>query len=350
MIPVGPVSSVWKRHLLPISIDPQEPWLIVSALPEGPLSEIFESRQVDFQKFVRPPLLANYSDHSSVEFAARSMHHWADGIAGDDGISGQDPRCLIRLHRDGAAGIALRLDPELQMEAIARVLNAQLLYLAWFWDEFTLHRPVELEIALNGLTRATMPRNAFGMASTGVIQPAGVNVETVSVIEEVLPWELLRAPVRHSVLRRFCDRLEQAFGRASANPLFEEGWLYDINRHNTDLLLGDGLIWEHRGAGPGQRHGSVDGAGQVRGAGGICAYVVDGVLIDPAGDTLALLEMATGSGCPNDFLLTSATPKECPPGLSIPRDDAPAGVEIPHPTGRWSELLLREVLLIVPTC
>jgi hypothetical protein len=342
-------DDTWKRHLLPIRIDPQEPWLVVSALPEEPLSEIFDARQVDFQKFILPPLLANYPDHSSVDFAARSMHHWADGIAGDDGINGEEPRCLIRLHRDGAAGIALHLYPELRMEATARVLNAHLLYLAWFWDEFRLHRPVELEIALTGLTQATMPRNAFGTASTDVVQPAGVNVETVSVIEEVLPWELLRAPVRHGVLRRFCDRLEQAFGRASAKPLFEEGWLYGKSGQNTGLLLGAGLIWEHRGAGPGVRHGSFDVAGQVRGAGDVCAYVVDGVLIDPAGDTLALLEMATGSGCPNDFLLTGATTRECPPGQSIPRGDAPAGIEIPHPTGRWSELLLREVLLTVPT-
>ena len=337
-------DQAWRKHRLPMQFNSQEPWLVISALPLEPLSEIFESRAIDLRQFAFPPPLARYTTPLAITSAAQFLRHWAGGVAGDDGHNDVDPRTYLRLHRDGAVGMAMSLYPELEIEPIARLLNAHLLYLAWFWEEFSLQRPVEIEIELSGLKKASMPANSFGTGSRQVVEPAGVSVPSVGSTEEVLPWELVRAPVRHRIVRRFSDRLEQAFGRTNAKPLFEEGLLYGKDGPASDLLLGNNLIYTYLGNGHTVRQGWIDTAGQVRGACGICAFAADGVVFDDAGDTLAVLEMAPGVGCPDNFLHPSGDAHNAPRPEAYTPDDGPAGIDIPHPTGRWSQRTLLEVL------
>ena len=338
-------ALLWEKHSLPIGVPPNEPWLVVSALPQEPLREIFDARQINLMQFVRPSPLARYIGHTGLTFATQALGHWRDGLAGDDGVNGVEPGCVLRLYRDGAVGVAGRWpQQDLQVGWVARVLNAYLVYLAWFWDEFSLARPVELKLAIGGLSKATVSAHNFSLAQPTIVQPVGVAVNEVIVSEEVLPWELLRAPVRHRLLRRLCDQLEQAFGSSHVSELFERGWLYDRHGSNTQLVLRRGGIAEVRQGGHGLA--SLDSAGRVYGASSAGeAYVVDGVLIDEHGDTVALVEMAPGIGCPDEFL-PDITSNDRPPAPNWNRDPipTPAGTVAPLPIGKWSELAARDIL------
>ncbi len=338
-------DQLWAKHMLPISLNPREPWLLVSALSLEPLRAILDARTVDLSRFVNPPPLTNYMSHTGLPFVVHGLRHWRDGLAGDDGANGREPTCILRLHRDGAAGIARKGALDIRVDWAARIINAYLLYLAWFWSEFSLARPVELELSLIGLANATLPAHTFSTSPVTVVQPAGVRVNDVAVTEEMVPWELLRAPVRHRLLRRFCDRLEQAFGRASAGDLFEWGWLYDRDCQRTDYVLSRGMIWEPRAA-TGLRVASISTSGFITSATSVGdAFLVDGAVLDAAGNTLAVLEMACGSGCPDDFLPDAVSLEEqAPQQAGIEPDSDPSDALIPVPTGRWSERLLSEAL------
>ena len=207
-------TEVWKKHALPIALTPTEPWLVLSALPLEPLRDIFDARQIDLAK-LRGSCSADelHKPHRS-DLANHGMRHWRDGLAAHDGADGADPESIVRLHRDGAAGIAARWRTQLRVDWVARVANALVLYMAWFWKEFSLTRPVELELSLVGIMHTQTRTNTLVPQPSTVVQPAGVQVDNVAVVEEFLPWELLRASVRHRLLQRLCDRLEQAFRTA----------------------------------------------------------------------------------------------------------------------------------------
>jgi hypothetical protein len=337
-------SELWKEHFLPVLVPPNEPWVIISALPQEPLREIFDPRQIDLGRFRVPTLLENYTSHTGLTFATAQIRHWRDGLACDDGANGVDPNTILRLHRDGAAGIAVRWRTDLNVDWVARVINALVLYLARFWDEFSLSRPVELKLSFVGLSEAPMPAEVLTPARRTLVEPSGVHVSDVAVTDELLPWELLRASVRHQLLRRFCDRLEQAFGQPSHPELFEWGRLFDQSRSTTGLALNGGLVWDER-QGQGVAVGSVDSAGRVvSGTDSGKVFVLDGVLLDHHGDALAVLEMAPGVGCPDDFVPNlGAIGQQGPRGWT--GDLFPdLGGAVPQPTGNWSQLALRELL------
>ena len=336
-------STVWADHELPMHALNDSPWLVVSAVPEEPLSEILDSYSMDLNEIQSPRPLTRYMSHTGLDFALRAVRHWSEGLAADDGFNDTDPKMIVRLHRDGAAGFARTLLPEIDPEWIARFVNCFLAYLGWLWQEFHLQRPVELEIAVEGLASCTVPMNAFGTASQSVVQPAGLTVDRLVILEEVLPWELWRASVRHHLIRRFSDRLAQAFARSSASALFERGWLFNHLGLSTGLALDRGMIWNPA---QGMRITTIDTAGQVRtpSTGSICAYVLDGVVLDIDGHTLATLEMAVGSGCPNGFLpdVTQIVDSPLPQPVE-PTDPAGHG-KPPDPTGTWSTKTLVETL------
>jgi len=342
---LGRRDELWKQHLLPMKVDEGGPWLVVSALPEEPLTEIFDSRKIDLSAFQSPTSMVNYISHTGLQFALGALRHWTDGLAADDGANGTDPRLLFRLHRDGAGGIAQQIQPEISQEWNARIVNAFLIYLAWFWAEFDLQQAVEVELAVVSLEGATIPANAFTVAPTSVVTPRGVDVNHVSISEYALPWELARASVRHRLLRRFSDRVEQTFGRAGAKALFERGWLFDHHGNITGMALDRGMIWQPNQGQGGLRKASVDAAGQVYGNEGVCGYVIDGAFVDVDGHTLACLEMAQGPGCPDDFM-TRITQ-----GMDTPLTEGPDPMEVvgevarPEPTGTWSDKSLSDLLI-----
>jgi hypothetical protein len=334
-------DEVWAQHRLPMAVAGDQPWLVVSAVPEEPLSEIIDSRQIDLLRLVAPPSLSHYLSHTRLQLALSSIRHWADGLAADDGVNGNDARLVLRLHRDGAAGIAEYIQPELQSEWIVRKLNAFLLYLGWFWKEFSLQRPVEVELSIVGLRSASLPADFLSPTSRSVVEPPGVTINTMSVQEVLLPWELNRATVRHALLRRFGNRLEQAFGRSGATTLFDRGWLYGKDGLSTGFALSNGLIADHRRGN--LRAALVDAAGQaIDGSGSVRLYVADGVLLDTAGEAVATLEMAPGVGCPDGFLPNVREIGVSPPQQGVEPIEVPGTVVLPHPTGTWGQQELRD--------
>jgi hypothetical protein len=334
-------DQLWRSHSLPMAIVGNQPGIVVSALPEEPLIEIFDAKQIDLPHFVAPPTLRNYKSHTGLSFALSNLRHWADGLTADDGVNGSDPGVMVRLHRDGGAGLAQALRPELSVEWTIRITNALLCYLIWFWQTCSLQHAVELELAIEHLETATVPANSFGSASQTVVEPSGVRVSRISVREVALPWELSRSSVRHRVLQRFADRIEQAFGRPGASAMFSRGWLFDKSGLCTGLAMDEGMIWNPRQH---VRIALIDSGGQIVGSNGVCGYSLDGVAVDLEGRTLATLEMATGVGCPDDFLpdVRQVEDSPLPSGVEPMEPSSPSNA--PLLSGNWSPLTLNEAL------
>jgi hypothetical protein len=336
-------DRLWQQHTLPIQVPAQQPWLVVSALPQEPLGEIFDARTIDLAQFVAPPPLEHYQSHTRLVSTARFLRLWRDGLTAEDGDDA-GPNSVIRLFRDGAAGIAERLEPELKVEWVVRMLNAYLLYCAWFWNEFSLARPVELVLSIARLRGARLSSGSFLGSNPAVVNPFGVIVDDVAVAQEVLPWELLRAPIRHDLLRRFCERLVQAFGQPGVAELFERGWLYDRAGQNTGLVLSRSGIADGR---QGMARATVYSSGQVHSATQIGhAFVLDGALVDGAGGTVALVEMATGTGCPDTFVPDISVVERAGPAQNWGDDPPPDPEPVVPPTvnGTWSELAPQDLL------
>jgi hypothetical protein len=335
-------DALWARHLLPMKGTGDQPWLTISALPEEPLTEIFDSRTVDLRQLQAPEVLARYQSHTGLQFATGRMRHWADGLTCDDRVNGQPPSTAIRLHRDGAAGIALLLRTELNTDWILRLVNAYLLYLGSFWQGHSLQRPVEIEIGISGLKTASVPRNAYGVASVEIVEPVGVTIDSVSVQGYELPWELMRAPKRHHLLHRLADRLEQSFGRGGAASLFERGWLYGRGGSPLEYGLDRGLIYRPN---QGRRVAQLDQRGRVHsGDPDVVLWVDNGAVVDHEGKTVAVLEMATSASCPDDFVPDVRLLRDTPNATPIDPLDASSFDSSPQPSGEWSDFNLVDLL------
>jgi hypothetical protein len=308
----------------------------VSALPHEPLRELFSGPEITLSDFHNPSPLETYIFPNGLRLAAIDMHHWADGLAGEeyreDGLA-----TAVRLHRDGGAGIAERQSDVLRLGEVARILNAFLLYLSWFWEKFHLTRPVEIEVAFTGLDHTSFPTGIQGTTGPRVVQPAGVQVAYISVTEELQPPSLMRGPIRHALIQRFIHRLTIAYGRPFSNELFSFGWLYGSQGERTRFTLSRGMVWDPTQGG-GVRVAMLDEKGRVIGTiGDLIAFAADGVLMDELGNTVAVTEMACGGGCPDGFL-----PAETDLGVQSYWNDGiepiaqTAATPIPQPTGVWS--------------
>ena len=337
-------DQLWRDHLLPIRPDADHPWLVLSALPREPLRDLFIGPEVTLTDFLNPTPLERYMFPVGLRNAAMDIHHWADGLAGeeylDDGLA-----TAVRLHRDGGAGIAARQGDVLRLGEVARTLNALLLYLSWFWEKFQLTRPVEIEAAFTGLDHTSFPSNMPGTTGPPVVQPAGVQVRHISITEELQPFTLSRAQNRHTLIQRFINRLTIAYGRPFSNEFFAYGWLYGRQGARSRFTLSPGMIWDPT-QGSGIRVAMVDERGRLIGLQGDPElYAINGVIFDGQGDTLAVTEMACGAGCPVDFL-----PEERELGVQAPWNrgidpiEANGGIVVPQPTGEWSHLSIGELI------
>lgn len=326
----------WQQRFLPLQGSDESPWLSLSAVPLPPLRDLFEGREVEPSSFAEPPLMANYRSHTDLGAAARQMYHWADGLAGET------PDLAVRLHRNGAAGIIERWGEQLDLGLIARQTNAYLMYLAWYWTRFSLSRPVEVRARFTGLTVARIG-SAGGFPAPPVRQPAGLIVNEIEVSEEILPWELLRAPARHRLIRRLIERLTLAYGLSHSGELFESGWLFDRSQRRTRFALSRGSIW-HPAANT--RVAQIDSEGRVIGSQGKpVLFLNSGALVDASGDTVALVEMAGGHSCPPEFVPNYDEVKVNGPGyMGIEPIDAWLDGAIPNPTSQWSVKGFEELL------
>lgn len=329
-------ESEWERRFLPLRGADGSQWLSVSAVPLATGRELYEGREVEPSSFAEPPGLARYLDHTDLQLATRQMYHWADGLAGET----ED--FAIRLHRNGAGGIIERWGPEINVGLVARQVNAYLVYFAWYWNRFSLSRPVEVRAHFTGLTGAHIGR-AGGFPAPPVRQPAGLKVDHVEVDDEVLPWELAKAPVRHRLVRRLVERLALAYGLRYSGDLFDSGWLFDRNQRRTKFALARGMIWTPM---PEMRVAQIDQQGRIIGTQGAAGlFLRRGAIVDDQGHTVALVEMAEGFGCPAEFLPSYMDAAVDGPGRSgIDPIEPSLDSVVPDASGLWSDRTLDDLL------
>ena len=338
-------DQLWRKHLLPLRVKDGHVCLVVSALPEEPLTEIINTRELDLRKFAPPEPILQYTNLTRLSMVPYSLRHWSDGLTAEVAKSESTDWLALRIHRDGAIGVAQEIPYGMSLESIWRMLNAFLRYLAWVWNEFSLQRPVELEIAIVGLLSASSQDRATGGLDQLVVQPPGVTVENVSIQINELPWELARARLRQRIVRQFADRFKQTIGESGATATFEHGWLYNKVGQRLNLAFDRGRIWDATQGVDGIGIANVGTAGQIWGLdGNVRAFILDGVIVDLDGLTLACLEMATGVGCPDDFLPRIDQNSASPRDLGTVPVDTPLTQDVPVPRGLWSDKDLRSLI------
>ena len=336
-------DNEWRKHFLPMTTPPDEPWLSIAALPFEPFLPIFEGREINPYQLTHPPAIGRCL--LGLPIQESTVRHWADGITADDELIGRPLAFKLRIHRDGAAGVAQKLENYVDLLATARAVNAYLAFLADFWSTYSLRSPVEFDVGIEDLSKVTRATSLMGASPGGVVHPPDVTVTKVGISEEVLPWELTRARVRHGLVRRFIERLSYAFDLPYNGELFTVGPLFASGGAATAYLLGPGLITPRR-LGGANTLALIDKAGRIHGgAGGIRCFVVDGAVIDEAGDTLAVVEMSDGFGCPSEFLSDYSVQVS---GQALAPWTEPTadlgGPEVPTPTGKWSSGTLEGAL------
>lgn len=340
-------AETWASHVLPMPVLSTDPWLTVSALPEEPLREVLDLATVS-QEALQPPDPLRRHIAESIGTAVQRLSRWADGYFGADADSRQDSAYqLVRLHRDGAGGVASRLQSDLSPLHVARDVNGVLAYFAWIWTHFDQRRPIEIEITLHNLMNVTLFLGTLHGQRLAVREPHGVPSTLSPSGNSDLVSDIVRASGRHRIVKRFADRLYQAFGRAECEPMFHSGQLYGRDGVPISLSLAGSGLWS-----PGHRTASAliyddQTVRHTRADTEVIGHFIEGTIIDSSGDTLAVLELATGRACPSDFLPTrlAEDPRAAVPGGDPGR---PHEARVVHrsaaATGRWSGDDLRQLI------
>jgi len=347
--------DVWATHGLPLTPPTDDMWLIVSALPEEPLGDVVDMRTATVGDFQPPPEMATYINNwflGDLTPALSSLQRWVDGFhALDLGTAPDEPGHEVRVFRDGAAAVAARIrgfEEGLSPVNIARVLNTAMLYLGWLWESVGLVRPVEITARLHGVEGrqfADIPSPpAHSTVVRAITGPAGLALDPIATTTYIVPWQLRRASVRHRAVLQFGDRLEQALGGSQAEAPFRRGLLHDQAGVCLHVSVGGDTVYDDRGNWHmGWVH--TDGSVSATRTGKIVAWYEDGVLLDLAGDAIAVLELAPGVACPDEFVGT--TLESDPSGSSriyTTTMQPPAhGLMRPDPTRQWSSLDARSV-------
>ncbi|HEU5150709.1 MAG TPA: hypothetical protein VFU19_09440 [Iamia sp.] len=283
---------------------------------------------------------------------SHALHHltrWSQGFHGSDRRS-EGWRREVRIHRDGAVALAFDLasteSSGVSTPKVYRLANLSFRYLAWLWQETELRSDVEVIIDVVGHRRRLFsPADPDG----GYLQiegPAGVDPPEVTHREVVAPHALRRASLRHGLVMAFADRLHQALGEPQAEAPFRRGILYGRDGAPIDASLGpDGIRSETmRGA---NHMASVHDRGEiVSHRGVVVGWHRDGVVMNLAGDAVAVVGLAPGAGCPDDFVAKpldhdvdgAATRFRDTPTPFTARHDPPA------PTGCWSMTTLADLV------
>lgn len=352
--------QLWVDHGLPLQPSTGDLWLIVSALPEEPLVDMFDMRTVMPSDLMPPREMLVYfaNDWSLGDLTPliRSLSRWMDGFHGSDPSDRAPAEHFLRVDRDGAAALATYLHKANDDEAVwttrlYRILNTTLMYFGWLWDTFGLGSSVELRIDLHHADRCTFigaNKTADGNPTMlTVTGPPGVSLDLISTAEYILPGSVRRTSERHAMVLRFADRLHQALGEPHAQGAFRRGLLYDRAGHHINVSVHRSCIWdETTNAG---HIGRVQDDGSV--AEGrtsqIVGWFIDGAIVDLTGDTVAVVEFATGAAVPDDWVAIGIEDDSDGKGVRFggTPDPAPIPATRPEPTGRWASLDLRSLLV-----
>lgn len=339
-------ADLWADHALPMQIaDSSEPWITVSALPEDPLGELLDVGG-DLGTFRPTGPLWYHAEQFGLSGSLQNLTRWADGLYGHDGSDRFGPTSLARLHRDGAAGAAVQLRNQLSAVLVGRVANAALAYLGWFWQQIALQRPVEVVCRVEHVRGAVLRRATLFGDDRPLQEPPGVPIQLIEIAAELLPWDAGRAAARHRLVRRIVDRVRQAFGLVSWTSMFEDGQLYGQDQRPIHYSIGGAGVWHDKGL-TALAHLYDDGR-ILDHHSDVIAHLDEGVVLDRDGHTVAVVELATGSGCPDDFLpgVLSESPLMRVPGGNAGQAHTSTGkrTATPTPTGRWSAQTLPELL------
>lgn len=300
----------WTGHDLPLNAPTGDPWLLVSAVPTEPLRDVLNLRRVDTEMLVppsEPSVYLNNWDLADLTPVLRSLAMWSDGFFSDGVRTDGSLSRLVRLHRDGSVALGVQLarsgDPTpVSLVRVSRVLNGLLRYLGWVWDRFDVHQRIELHLRARrtDVVSFEVDDDEIGRVMP---KPKGLSVDSVEHTSFVTPADLLRASTRHRVVHELADRLAQAFGRPRADYPFRMGELYGRSGEPIGISAGsDALYADQAGHIAWLREGGVV---QRAHDGQPVGRWNDGVLTGPDGRVLAVLELATGHLCPDDFAATS---------------------------------------------
>jgi hypothetical protein len=238
--------------------------------------------------------------------------------------------------------VAHRLPEVIDVRDALRVLNALLIYLGSFWHSHSLRRPIELRIDVANLDAAKLSTMPIGLTELELIRPAEVNVGSISMKWEMMPSTPDVSYERHRIAKRLATHLSLSYGLKPTGELYDSGFLYGKDGLPTGSMLGSGdLQVEMSGS---TSIYAIDDSSRILNPGGSQVFVNGGVLIDEKGDALAVLEMATGSGCPSDFIPLIVDRSGPRRRIDVARRSASADVVVPVPTGTWSNLSLAEYL------
>ncbi|MBL8779164.1 MAG: ATP-binding protein [Acidimicrobiales bacterium] len=338
---------IWTEHHLPMAAgDYEGAWCIVSALPQEPLHEIFDPGRLTPEDMVPTDgPAAAHLNMWGIDSTARRMLRWAQGFAGDDRARPDfHPTSLLRLHRDGAAGLGVGLGPRLSTHIVARAAHAHLLYLAWFWSTFDLRGPAEIDVALVRLDDVTLDYGHMFGDERLVTQPEGLSVPEVRMRAEVQPGALAQARPRHLLVRQFTDRVHHAFGLFNSSAMFTAGQLYGADGW-AEHSLTEGALWTAQPAQCAWRY--TDGSVRRVHDSHLIGWAGEGVLTDIDGDTVAVVELATGPALPADYVARQLTqdPRARVLGDGVKTaQQPPFDEQPPDPSGRWSSTTLAELL------
>ncbi len=328
--------ETWEKHHLPMRGETADPWLVTSALPEEPLIDLFDPAKLHPDELKPPAELEMHAQLAKLDSPLARPRIWAEGVYGEDGY--EPTRAVVRLHRDGGAGLGVALRSPLPLTGILRALHGQLLYLAWFWRKVGLRMPAELDVRVRNLEGATIQVGDFSEERT-VSLPPGLPAADVALVREVLLAQLVRASSRHGLVGEFADRLHQAFGLERAEIGITTGWLYGREGRPLEVSYHGRCLWDREGRVVGYvyENGLVESARDNR---VLVGFLRDGALLDPDGRTMAVLEFATGHGVPDEFVHREMYPD---PRARVRGDSGQPNPTnrpdpVPDPLGEWSDV------------
>jgi hypothetical protein len=333
-------EEAWNAHGLPIAPPNGAVWLTVAGLPQEPLSDAFSLAVVeasDLTPPTEPSVYLNQWALADMSELLRSMTRWSDGFHAEAFSAGLGR--LVRVHRDGAAGLTLQIHPEgddgpVSLNRTSRIVNGALIYLGWLWDNLEVRRPIELRMKLRRCD--VLPFEVDSNAPGRIVQPRGMSIDALEIEHMLGVGELQRASRRHLLCMRLADRVAQAGGYRQAQYPFRWGELYGRDGRPLNISVGEREVYADGAYAATIHEGGLVVAGNT---GQPVGTFVDGVLADDAGDVLGVLELAPGPACPDDFVGTELRIDPAGSAARIrngSRDPFPLATQMALATGRWS--------------
>ncbi len=344
-------AAIWDRLALPLKPTwSSGPWLATSGVPEYIDEHCFDPAMTDADTLVTTGWGTAHDRIAGLGQMTKNLAVWADGFAAEGNAdrdeSGRyplEPQALLRVHRSAAVGTGVHLATPYRIDAV-RALNAQLAYIGKLWSLAAVSVG-EIRASLTGLVAQVSNANVgpYPEAAT----PAGTPIPAVHLRELVKSSTLADARERHRLIRRWANRLANAYGEPRQRVGFEIGRLHRPEG-STSLTAVAG--WIHNSSQPGGGGPIITECGVVRPAGEMTAvgWWRDGGLLDLDGNLVACLEFATLDGLPGNFALAEVHRSEMVDEEDRTPEAWDPGLEPPTATATWLDQSAEQFLIDGP--